>query len=45
MKLSKYKGKKLKILLANDNDFQLLIISTSLKGMSCIQNIDQARNG
>ena len=43
--LSKYKQKKLKILVANDDKFQLFIISNFLEILTHIDTIDSANNG
>ena len=43
--VGKYRQRKLRILLANDNPFQLLIICNSLKVMEDVVYIDQASNG
>lgn len=43
--IRKYKQRKLKVLVANDNLFQLLIITSSFELLSCIGKIDQAANG
>lgn len=40
-----YKQKKLTVLIANDDAFQLLILTTSLSQLKCIDKIDKATNG
>lgn len=39
------KIRKLKVLIANDNQFQLLIVSSNLSQMPIVGQIDQASNG
>jgi PleD family two-component response regulator len=39
---SRYKQRKLKILVANDNTFQLLIISSALRSLNYVDRIDEA---
>ena len=41
----KYKEKKLKLLIANDSTFQLMIIVNSLQEIGEIGSIDEASNG
>ena len=43
--MKKHKERKLRLLVANDDMFQLLIISNSLKPLKFIDRIDQACNG
>lgn len=43
--LCKYEDRKLRVLIANDNDFQLMIIYTSFLEIPEIGSIDKAVNG
>jgi hypothetical protein len=43
--LDRYKQRKLRILVANDNQFQLFLIAKSLLNLNFIEKIDKARNG
>lgn len=43
--LMKYRPRKLKLLVANDNQFQLLIVRTALLKLPYIEHIDEANNG
>lgn len=40
-----YQERKIKVLIANDSDFQLLILSDALRGIDRIGVVDQATNG
>lgn len=40
-----YSERKIKVLIANDNDFQLLILSEALKGIDKIGEVHEASNG
>ena len=42
---NRQKRRKLRLLVANDDMFQLLIISNSLTSLKYIERIDQASNG
>mgnify|MGYP002633700584 CR=1 FL=1 len=42
---NKYKQRKLRILVANDNIFQILVISNSIKILGYVERIDEALNG
>lgn len=42
---SKYPPRKLKMLVANDDQFQLLIVRTTLSQLPFISQIDEASNG
>ena len=41
----KYRPRKLRLLVANDNQFSLLIIGNSLKNLDIVEVIDTAQNG
>lgn len=43
--IHKHEKRRLRILVANDDSFQLLIISSSLQMMRQIEKIDTATNG
>ena len=43
--VKKYKSRKLRLLVANDDSFQLLVVCNSLKKLSYIELVDEANNG
>lgn len=43
--LTIYTQRKLKILVANDDEFQLLIVSTMLEKLQYVDKVDKASNG
>lgn len=43
--MEKYKQRKLRLLVANDNEFQLFVISNSLENLNFVEKIDTASNG